>query len=150
MVLPTASGMRKLYPIRVWCNKDGMMPFSPTELQSDCKGVILTKRGLWLDLTDISKPSWKKSISFKMNYWCHPALLCPCCHHGVSYSWRQIDQTWADFGELVFVKRKYERIAPRLRFFFQKGYKEQPSSLMTIPLWIYEIKAEKVRKWNTV
>lgn len=27
-----------------------MIPFSPMGLQSDCKGLILTKRGLWLDL----------------------------------------------------------------------------------------------------
>lgn len=26
------------------------MPFRPIGLQSDCKGVILTNRGLWLDL----------------------------------------------------------------------------------------------------
>lgn len=48
--LPTASGMRKLYPSRVWCSREGMIPFSPMGLQSDCKGVILTKSGLWLDL----------------------------------------------------------------------------------------------------
>lgn len=48
--LPTASGMRKLYPSRVWCSSEGMIPFSPIGLQSDCKGVILTKSGLWLDL----------------------------------------------------------------------------------------------------
>lgn len=50
MVLPTASGMRKLYPSRVWCSREGMMPFRPIGLQLDCKGVILTNRGLWLDL----------------------------------------------------------------------------------------------------
>lgn len=50
MVLPTASGMRKLYPSRVWWSREGMMPFKPIGLQSDSKGVILTKRGLWLDL----------------------------------------------------------------------------------------------------
>lgn len=50
VVLPTASGMRKLYPSRVWCSREGMMPFRPIGLQSDCKGVILTNRGLWLDL----------------------------------------------------------------------------------------------------
>lgn len=48
--LPTASGMRKLYPSSVWCSSEGMIPFSPIGLQSDCKGVILTKSGLWLDL----------------------------------------------------------------------------------------------------
>lgn len=48
--LPTASGMRKLYPSRVWCSREGMIPFSPMGLQSDCKGLILTKSGLWLDL----------------------------------------------------------------------------------------------------
>lgn len=48
--LPTASGMRKLYPSRVWCSREGMIPFSPIALQSDCRGVILTKSGLWLDL----------------------------------------------------------------------------------------------------
>lgn len=51
--LPTASGMRKLYPSRVWCSREGMIPFSPIGLQSDCKGVILTKSGLWLDLWPI-------------------------------------------------------------------------------------------------
>lgn len=50
VVLPTASGMRKLYPSRLWCSREGMMPFRPIGLQSDCKGVILTNRGLWLDL----------------------------------------------------------------------------------------------------
>lgn len=49
-VLPTASGMRKLYPSRVWCSREGMIPLRPIGLQSDCKGVILTNRGLWLDL----------------------------------------------------------------------------------------------------
>lgn len=42
--------MRKLYPSRVWCSREGMMPFRPIGLQSDCNGVILTNRGLWLDL----------------------------------------------------------------------------------------------------
>lgn len=42
--------MRKLYPSRVWCSREGMMPFRPIGLQSDCKGLILTNRGLWLDL----------------------------------------------------------------------------------------------------
>lgn len=51
--------MRKLYPSRVWCSKEGMIPLRPIGLQSDCRGVILTNRGLWLDLNDerVLKPS---------------------------------------------------------------------------------------------
>lgn len=50
VVLPTASGMRKLYPTKAWCNSEGMIALKPVGLQSDCKSAMLMNRGMWLDL----------------------------------------------------------------------------------------------------
>lgn len=73
--LPTASGMRKLYPSRVWCSREGMIPFSPMGLQSDCKGVILTKSGLWLDLRrcrlGVKRGTWWKIQRRDDAFGCH-------------------------------------------------------------------------------
>lgn len=105
--------MRKLYPTKAWCNKEGMTALKPVGLQSDCKGAILMNRGMWLDLRHkmfvINNP-WYENINVTYLLEQEDALPSSSCHDGgVSYAGGHVSQKFN-----VFISTQNQRCSQGL------------------------------------